>query len=143
MDDYALQRSIENGYEYKVNKEKFPHSKPAYYDSCDWRYNRNRRGPNPAYWDFACHSACHWVVDLCLYVATTAYPSIPWRILTHQEHSTVWDGDYKSPLLFDINFSAIGVCPAQGLETAFKGRELKPGKYLFTDELHDTKNKLS
>ena len=88
----------------------------------------------PAFWDFVCHAACHWLVDLNLYVARSAYPKEPWRILTvstgKNNHSTVWNGDLKFPLLFDANYSALGVSPKEALETAWIGRELRIGEYL-------------
>lgn len=104
---------------------------PRDFDSCDWRYNGSwRKGRQPAFWDYVCHSACHWVVDMCLYIAMQAYPSEPWRIITSRKHSTVWNGDCLQPLLFDANFLALGVAPKEALSLALKGRILKPGRYL-------------
>jgi hypothetical protein len=69
-------------------------------------------------------------VDLNLYVAATAYPDIPWRILNQVKHSTVWNGDYDHPVLFDANFLALEVPASQALRLAFPGRKLQPGQYL-------------
>jgi len=103
---------------------------PMDYDSCDWRFNR-RRGPNPHFWNYACHAACHWVADLGLFVAMEAYPFAGWRIITSGKHSTVWNGDAKYPTLFDINFSAIGVTPKEAWELATtKGNVLEIGEFL-------------
>lgn len=107
-----------------------PHPTPASYENGDWRWYPPKRGRQPAYWDFVCSCSCHWIVDLCLYVATTAYPNVPWRILNSREHSTVWNGNLKSPVLFDVNFSAMGVSAKEGLKLAYKGRTLAPGRYL-------------
>ncbi len=41
--------------------------KPVEADGCDWRFfdreGNLRRGRTPAFWDWACHSACHWMVN--------------------------------------------------------------------------------
>lgn len=104
---------------------------PSDFDSCDWRYNGyGRKGRRPSYWDYVCHGACHWIVDMCLYVATQAYPDEQWRIITSSKHSTVWNGDCAKPRLFDVNFLALGVAPKEALSLALMGRILKPGKYL-------------
>lgn len=127
LEEFDLWRSRENGYKYKPDKDA---RAPIRYDSCDWRWNRERRGPLPAFWDFACHSACHWVADLAMFAAKSTLPNIPWRILTAQKHTTVWNGCVEDPVLFDINFHAIGVKSAEAMKLASCGRELKPGRYL-------------
>ncbi len=133
MLEFALDRAAEHGFTFDKSR---PRPLPSSYDSCDWRCCPDvpRRGPSPAFWDYACHSACHWVVDLCLFVAKRAYPQQPWRILysnaLKSNHSTVWNGDLKNPLLFDVNFSAIGVSPKEALQLAWPGSELSVGEYL-------------
>lgn len=129
MREYGEVRAEERGQTYQHREGDIL---PRHYDSCDWRWCRDDRGRGrkPAYWDYACHSACHWVVDLALFVAQERCPSEHWRIITSQKHSTVWNGNVKKPLLFDINFSAIGVDASEALSLAAKGRELKVGKYL-------------
>lgn len=125
MEDWG---TLERGKKYTDSR---PHPTPFSYDSPDWWCERHKRGPLPAFYAFTCHRACHWLVDLCLYVAMTAYPDVRWRILTHwQLHSTVWNGDLKTPVLFDANYSAHGVSAKEGLERAYKGRQLPPGRYL-------------
>lgn len=128
MLEYMEQRAHDNKFKYKRNRSR--ESVPACFDSCDWRFVTDRPGRTPAYWDFACHSACHWVADMCLYVASKAYPEIPWRIVSSHKHSTVWNGCTKTPVLFDVNFSAIGVKPKEAWELASMGRMLKPGSWL-------------
>ncbi len=123
--EYAHQRAENYGYTFRPREDD---ATPSHYDSCDWRCDH--KGRMPAYWDYACHSACHWVADLALFVAQSKLPSEDWRIVTSQKHSTVWNGDCENPLLFDINFSAIGVDASEALKLAAKGRELKVGKYL-------------
>ena len=52
-------------------------------------------------------------------------PNRPWRIITSERHSTVWDdGD----LMFDFNYQAFGVDPNESFDSAFD-KELPPGKY--------------
>ena len=107
------------------------HKLPRDFDSCDWRCVTGRRGPDPKFWDYACHSACHWIVDTCLYVAQKAFPNESWTIITSHKHSTCWNGKPNKPLLFDINFLALDVAPNEAVELAMdKGRILKTGRYL-------------
>lgn len=105
---------------------------PCCFDSCDWRFDRDphRMGPSPHFWKYACHSACHYVCDLALYVAMKAYPEVQWRVVSSQLHSTVWNGSEAKPVLFDINFHAIGVAPSEAWELAISGKVLPPGKPL-------------
>lgn len=126
--EYSMQRAFDHGFKYSPPRSE-PYC-PAMFDSCDWRFNREKRGRMPEYWDYVCHSACHWIVDLDLFVAINAYPKIPWRIVSHQKHSTVWNGDLGKPVLFDVNFLALGVPAAEALWTAWPGRLLKPWEYL-------------
>ena len=65
-------------------------------------------GAAAGFWDYAVHSGCHWVVNFNLRLAELVEPKRPWRIVTTQKHSTVWDG---AETLFDINFLALGVHP--------------------------------
>jgi hypothetical protein len=99
---------------------------PAAYDSCDWRWDR--RGRQPAFWNYVCHSACHWLVNLNLKLAQKAEPKREWRILTSDKHSTVFDG---VDTLFDMNFSALGVKAEETYELVTKrkygGRSLSVG----------------
>jgi hypothetical protein len=99
---------------------------PADYDSCDWRWDRGRQ---PAFWRYACHSACHWIVNFALELAKRVEPKREWRIVTSQKHSTVWDGNET---LFDINFQGMAIEPEECWEWARKqldSRILRPGKH--------------
>lgn len=109
-------------------KETYDYQTPSEFDSCDWRCDR--RGRRPQFWLFVCHSACHWLVDLGLFVACSAWPQQPWRILSGRKHSTVWNGDCRKPLLFDANFLALEVDPREALQLAWNGRKLPARKYL-------------
>lgn len=124
MRDYLEQRAHDNNYEYKDRPFEFPSS----CDSCDWRFER--RTKHPAYWEFVCHSACHWLVDMCLYTAIKLHPEVPWRIVSSHKHSTVWNGEKEWPVLFDLNFLALDVTPKDAWSLAIKGRILNPGRWL-------------
>lgn len=123
--EYMQQRSGENGFKYE---EKSYWKLPRDFDSCDWRFGRI--GRHPAYWDFVCHSACHWLADMCLHIASTAYPAVPWRIVSSHKHSTVWNGSCDNPVLFDVNFLALEVSPKEAWNLAINGKVLKPGQRL-------------
>ena len=102
---------------------------PSDYESSDWRCDRGPGRPS-AILGFACARACHWVADLALYVAVTAYPSTPWRLLNSAKHTTVWNGCVDKPVLFDINFYCLGISAQKAMKLASQGRELKAGQYL-------------
>ncbi len=125
--------------EFAVMDRGFPHEEqarhkfPEGYECCDWRYYPPRRGRQPAFWKFVCHSACHWLADLNLFVAMSAWPKEPWRIITASEHTTVWNGDFELPIVYDANWSAFSSTASkagEALLTTWKGRHLKPGKFL-------------
>lgn len=112
-----------NKYTYGLWRERFGVGQlPIEFEGCGWACER--RGRPPAYWHFVKHAACHWLVNANLKLAELSEPKSAWRILTSQAHSTVWDG---VSTLFDMNFSALQVPPAEAFALAF-GRELKPGK---------------
>jgi hypothetical protein len=97
---------------------------PAEFESCDWRFDH--RSPEPRYWYYFKHSACHWLVNFALRLATLAEPKRPWRILTSDQHSTVWDGRRT---LFDLNSLALGVAPQDTFDRAYE-EELPVGEQL-------------
>jgi hypothetical protein len=99
MEDYGV------SYAYP---EVTPALRPADWESMDWRYGSGRRGPEPGYWQYVCAGACHWLCSVNLFVAERAEPKRPWRIVTSDKHSTVWDGDQT---LWDLNFLALGIAP--------------------------------
>jgi hypothetical protein len=105
--------------------KKFTHGDlPCEFESCHWDWEH--RGRRPAFWQYVKHAACHWLVNFALRLAMLVEPNRLWRIITSQEHSTVWDG---GDTLFDFNFQAFGIEPNECFEVAFE-RELKPGKHL-------------
>lgn len=107
-----------------------PNLRPAHFDSCDWRFvQRGRPGPAPTYWEYVCHGACHWLVNLSLFVAQRAESARPWRIVQSDRHSTVWDGDQT---LWDANFLALDVDADEAWALAAERPESEvfaPGRY--------------
>ena len=105
MELYDVARSAQYGYTPRSSKDA---DVPNWFETCDWQWNYDKPGPWPSYWDFVCHGACHYLVDLNLYIAQKAAPKKEWRIITSDLHSTVWDGEHT---LFDANYQALGVEP--------------------------------
>ncbi len=98
---------------------------PRDFESCDW--DAGRRGPRPRFWNYVKHGACHWLVNFNLRLATLAVPKRPWRIVTSDLHSTVWDG---AEVLFDFNGLALRVPPQEFFELAWEGGVvLPPGQF--------------
>jgi hypothetical protein len=100
---------------------------PRAFETCDW--DINHRGKKPAFWRYVKHAACHWLVNFTLKLAMLVLPRRKWRIVTSDEHSTVWDG---KDTIFDFNFQAMGITANECYEaaTAQGSRELAPGKLL-------------
>jgi len=99
---------------------------PHEFESCDWWLDH--RGRMPEYWNYVKHAACHWLVNMQLALAKKVEPKKRWRIISSQDHSTVWDGEET---LFDFNFSALGVDPNEAFELAMQENKVLPeGKYL-------------
>lgn len=125
IEEFEMRHAAEHKFTYKPR----PNAEyPCDYDGCDWRFDTVK--VERPFWKFARHAACHWVVDLALYVAKTSRPQTPWRILHAQKHSTVWNGCTEKPVLFDINFHAMGISAPEAMDLASHGREMKIGKYL-------------
>jgi hypothetical protein len=118
-----------NKYTYGRWREPFPaegRPYPRSFESCDWDWEH--RGREPGYWRYVKHSACHWLVNSNLRLATLVLPDRQWRIVTSQRHSTVWDGD---DTLFDFNGQAL----FKNTDEAFEHvsvQQLKPGRYMTT-----------
>ncbi len=104
------------------------------YESWKWRIS----GPRAKYWKFVCQQACHWLADLNLFVACTVWPDQNWRILNGKQHTTVWNGDFKNPVLLDLNYIALRVDPAETIGRAWGGRMLRPRQFL-KQRLHKQK----
>ena len=101
---------------------------PHDFESCDWWLDH--RGRRPAFWDYVKHAASHWLVNKDLRLAMLVEPKRPWRIITSEEHSTVWDG---GDLIFSMNFQALGVDVKEGFDMANKF-EFEPGEYMEVGE---------
>lgn len=108
-------------------RQKFTAGKtPHEFESCDWWCDH--RGRMPAYWQYVKHSACHWLVNHNLELAKLTLPKEPWRIITSELHSTVYNG---RGLLFDLNYHALGVSATEAYQRARKhGEELALGEHL-------------
>jgi hypothetical protein len=97
----------------------------------NWRNFRVRRGPRPRYCQYVMYGACHWLVNFNLKLAMLVEPAKPWRIVTFDKHSTVWDGAHT---LFEFNLLAFDVSPQECFDLAFEnGRVLRPGKFRRTN----------
>jgi hypothetical protein len=116
MEDFALGRAIDREADYEYSDFNL-NVLPRYYDSCDWRWSLGSgiRGRKPAFWDYACHSACHWTAQINLAVAMRAEPKRKWRLVSSDKHTTVWDGETT---LFDSNFLALEVPTTEAWELA-------------------------
>ncbi len=140
--DYYEQRKsncVKSGHSKAREPWRLVLSSPSQFDSCDWRYHDQPPGPRPRFWDYACHSACHWVADLGMFVATRGFPQMDWCIITSEKHSTVWNGSIKYPMLFDINFSAIGVAPDEAWKLATDGGTVWPQKFFLRPNVYGRK----
>lgn len=80
----------------------------------------------PDYWRYAFPGACHWVVNGYLRLISLAEPERPWRIISSQRDSTVWDGDKT---IFDITYYVFEQ-PAQDAFRFSFLHELMPDEYL-------------
>jgi hypothetical protein len=98
---------------------------PCQFESCDWA--SSHRGRRPAYWSYTKHAACHWLVNFELELAQCVLPDSPWRIISSDAHSTVWDG---AELLFNFTWQALGLTPEQCFTAAYEGDELAVGEHL-------------
>jgi hypothetical protein len=130
-----------NKFTYGRRREKFKHGNvPGEHDKgCEWQnwddYDYVVDEANgmllhdvPDFWEYVCYGACHWLVNFNLRLAQLVEPARPWRILTSRRHSTVWDGD---KLLFEFNWQAFDVPPAECFEAARRGgREVEVGASL-------------
>lgn len=84
------------------------------------------RGPNPAYWRYVKHAACHWLVNFNLRLAEQVETKRRWRIVSSDAHSTVWDSERT---LFDFNFHALCIEPKEAFRLASDGGQvLKPSR---------------
>ncbi len=119
---FLRERGRVNGYTPQVFKRGMY---PADFESCYWQ--EGHRGPAPRYWRYVRHSACHWLVNFALRLAVLSEPTKPWRIVTSDQHSTVWDG---GDVLFDLQFSALGTPPETAWQLASVGGSvLLPGDF--------------
>ena len=99
---------------------------PRDFETCDW--DLGHRGKEPRFWRYVKHAACHWLVNFSLHLAMLTVPKKSLRLITSDQHSTVWDGE---DLLFDFNYQAMGVPAQDCFDLAFNtGQALQPGALL-------------
>jgi hypothetical protein len=104
---------------------------PAEFETCMWwpdRYD-DPKFRFCAYMSYVKHGACHWLVNFALGLAMLVEPTKKWRIITSDEHSTVWDGH---DTLFEFNWQAFGVSANECFRSAYD-EELPLGTYRETD----------
>jgi hypothetical protein len=112
---YALGR-----WEQKFREDQLPHEFETFSGFFE------HRGSFARYRLYTKHGACHWLVNFTLRLASLVLPSRPWRILTSDLHSTVWDG---RKVLVDFNYFLMGIPPDECFDCA-NDQELAPGAYL-------------
>jgi hypothetical protein len=109
----------------------FVHGEYPGHRDFNWRNFRVRRGLPPPYCRYVMYGACHWLVNFNLELAMLVEPGKPWRIVTSDKHSTVWDGAHT---LFDFDFLAFDVPPQECFDLALdNGEILPPGRYRKTN----------
>lgn len=91
---------------------------------CDYNWRCRQKTKCPEYFDWLCLGACFWLVNFNLKLAQLTEPTLEWRILSGEDHSTVWDG--KSTL-FDLNCFAMRAPAKQTFKKA-NGKELPVGE---------------
>jgi hypothetical protein len=122
---YDLKRNWFNKYTFgRWVREFQPGEFPRDYETCSW--DSEHQGPEPRFWRYVTHGACHWLVNLELCLAQLTLPKWRWRIITSDEHSTVWD---RRDTLFEFNFQALRVLPNDCFEMAYF-EERAVGEYL-------------
>jgi hypothetical protein len=99
LDDLELQRVLHRDFGLFVigryGTIKRPDQFPGHFETWDARTRRR-----PPYWLYVKDLACHYLVNFNLRLAMLTAPEHPWRIITSNLHSTVWDG---GDMLFDLN----------------------------------------
>lgn len=93
-----------------------PGQLPADFESCDWQSAVH--GRHPEFHKYLKHGACHWLVNFNHHLAKLVEPNRTWRIITSDEHSTVWD---NNSTLFDLNGLALFDSAAECFEAAAFG----------------------
>jgi hypothetical protein len=100
---------------------------PHEFETGDWWLDH--KGPKPRFWWYTKSEACHWLVNFNLKLASLVSPNQKWQIITSDLHSTVLNG---ADTLFDFNFLAFGIPPAECFDLAVQGanaKTLPPGKF--------------
>ena len=115
MQDFGKQKDEDYGIKNCRTEILRPELTPRDYDSVNWRYHLEDGKKEPEFWKYVCHGACHWLINLNLFVAQQYDRTKGWRIVSGKKHSTVWDG---KDTLFDANFLALRVSADKAYELA-------------------------
>ncbi len=106
---------------------------PSHLEAIDWRQTARtqlaqasedsneapcRQFAEPPFWGWVCGGACHSLAPLYAWIAQRVEPTVAWRIITSDAHSTVWDGNRR---LFDPIFEAMGVEATEAFRRAGGG----------------------
>ena len=114
-----------------VWNEPFRHGQhPADFETYHWwpdKYD-DPKFRRCAYMKYVTLGATHWLANFALRLAMLVEPAREWRIITSDEHSTVWDG---RDTLFEFNFQALGIRPEKCFFRACDD-ELSPGEFMET-----------
>nr|QBK92987.1 MAG: hypothetical protein LCPAC403_01210 [Pithovirus LCPAC403] len=89
---------------------------PRHFDSVDWRYFE-RGSTHPRYWDYVCHGACHFMVELYYWIIIQVLPEHDWQIIHSNSHSTVWNG---KDLIYDPAFQALHITAGECFNMAYE-----------------------
>lgn len=105
---------------------------PREADHSDWRYECGGPGRKPLFWDYTCHSACHWLSQPNLLVAQRLFPEINWSIASGPYHTTVLAPEER--LLFDFNYVALEVPPVKAIQLLLKETDECQGGTLYYED---------
>lgn len=130
LDMEVFQHERANEFEFPFKSRDFTRKhRPSNYDGRDWRWGKV--GRPPAWWDWVCAGACHWVVNTNLTVIRRLEPEHPWQIVTSDKHSTVVDLERK--MFYDTNWLACGVTAQECWKDTISHKSmelLEPGQLL-------------
>lgn len=95
---YLLVRDFNRYTMGRWNQRFQPGMLPRAFETCDWDIDHPDEANGiaerePAFWQYTKHAACHWIVNFTLELAKLSLPERKWRIISSQDHSTVWDGE--------------------------------------------------
>ena len=113
--------------------------KPWVWDGSDWRcmWKNDQPGRRPAWFDYCCARACHWMTVPWLLVVTALFPDDDWQVLSSPNHTGIVC--FEKKLIFDPYFYAVGVPIPECISLWTKCEDWE---YDFC-EIHDAENPYS